>query len=76
MARATLPFTDVNTSKAFLRWLWILAILLPTLGQSHAELVTADDLKSALYDVLSHNNLLIQGCPLPSPPSPNHTTQA
>jgi hypothetical protein len=31
--------------------------LVPALGQSHAELVTADDLKAALYDVLSHNDL-------------------
>jgi hypothetical protein len=47
----------LNASTRFFRSLWLLAIALPALGQPHPELVTAEDQKSALYDVLSHNNL-------------------
>jgi hypothetical protein len=47
----------VKASNGFIRHLWLLASLLPGLAQSRAELVTADDLKTALHDVLSHNNL-------------------
>jgi hypothetical protein len=47
----------VNVSKHFPMFLSLLATLLPSLGQTSAEVVTADDLKAALHDVLSHNNL-------------------
>ena len=47
----------VNTSKCLLRFLWLLAILIPAVGQTGAELATAGDLKAALHDVLSNNNL-------------------
>ncbi len=47
----------MNASKGLLRYCWLLAIMPAALAQSRAEIVTADDLKAALHDVLSHNNL-------------------
>jgi len=47
----------MNAWMRSLRYSWLLGFLPPALGQSHAELATADDLKTALYGVLSHNDL-------------------
>jgi hypothetical protein len=52
-----LLYKHATSVQRFPGYLWLLATLLPSLGQSGAELVTVDDLKAALHDVLSHNNL-------------------
>jgi hypothetical protein len=51
---------DVCSMNAWMRpfgYWCLLAALPPALGQQHAALVSADDLKAALHDVLSHNSL-------------------
>jgi len=50
---------NVNNPTRILKCLWLLAFLLAGLGRpaSAAEIATADDLKDALHDLLSHQNL-------------------
>jgi hypothetical protein len=47
----------MNASRGYLEYFWLLAIMPAALAQSRAEIVTDNDLKVALHDVLSHNNL-------------------
>jgi hypothetical protein len=51
----------MTTWTRFLRNSWLLGFLIPAQGQSHPEIVTADDLKAAIHDLLSHNDLFDAG---------------
>lgn len=51
----------MNARNRLLTCSCLLLFLQPAAGQSRAELVTAGDLKAAIHDVLSHNNLFDAG---------------